>query len=95
MSVSCYSHLCVCSLQYIHMWCLRSQGNNLWQLGITYQKIDSVVDEQVDEPQEEWGILVIDVELGVFSEMQKSVKSIFKYTLLHKQCFLTISVINS
>ena len=46
----------------------------MWQLGITYQKIDGVVDEQIDEPQEEWGILVIDVELGVFSEMQKSVK---------------------
>ena len=61
------------------------------QLGITYQKIDGVVDEQVDEPQEEWGILVIDVELGVFSEMQKSVKGIFKYTLLHKQCYLAIS----
>ncbi len=40
---------------------------------MTYQQIDGVVDEQVDEPQEEWSVLVVDVEFGVFGEMQKSV----------------------
>ncbi len=43
------------------------------QFGITYQEIDGIVDEQVDKPQEKRSVLVIDVELGVFGEMQKSV----------------------
>ena len=36
-----------------------------------HQKVDGVVDEEVDESEEERGVLVVDVELGRLSQVQK------------------------
>jgi hypothetical protein len=42
------------------------------KIAIRYQKIDGVIDQQVDKSQEERSVLIIDVKFGVFGKLQKS-----------------------